>query len=147
MLVKTRGVNTHKGMLFVTGIVKSELNSISNINNTKLTHGEELFIKYNTTGVRGEIEKGLPIIFDFSKDFYKNSYELSQNDRLVHTLIGIMQYLEDSNIIYRHSPDILKEVQKKSRYIISIGGMKTIKGRKAIEKLNDYFNKNIQKQG
>lgn len=166
MFFKTGGVNTHKGMLFLMGvacaavgkaiyekkdfkqvqsiikemtkgIVKSELFILKE--NDKLSHGEKLFLKYKTEGVRGEVERGMPTVFDFSLDFYKQNGDLSINDRLVHTLIGIMQICDDSTIIYRHSPKVLEEVKEKSRDVIKLGGMKTSYGRDRINRLCDEF--------
>lgn len=166
MFFKTGGVNTHKGMLFLMGvlcaavgkaiyeekgfkqvqsiikemtkgIVESELFTLKE--KDKLSHGEKLFLKYKIEGVRGEVERGIPTVFDFSLDFYKQNGDLSINDRLVHTLIGIMQICDDSTIIHRHSPKVLEEVKEKSRDIIKLGGMKTLDGRNKINRLCDEF--------
>lgn len=116
--------------------------------NRKLSYGEKLYLLYNTEGIRGEVERGLPIIFKFALNFYKENSCLTQNDRLVNTLLGIMQYSEDSNVLHRHSKEILSEVQEKARYIISIGGMSTIQGRQAIEDLDrDFSNRRISPGG
>lgn len=113
-----------------------------------LSYGEKLFLEYNIKGIRGEVEDGLPIIFDFALDFYKSSGDLDKNDRLIHTLIGIMQYSDDTNILHRHSFDILQEVREKAINIIKIGGMKTDQGRKAIELLDkEFIERNISPGG
>lgn len=166
MFRKTKGINTHKGMLFLMGIscaavgkaiyekksfddikdiikimtkgiVQQEL---STLNKKKdLSNGEKLYLKYETTGIRGEVEAGIPIVFDFSLNFYQQAHNLSINDRLLHTLIGIMQTCDDTTILHRHSPEILKEVKEKAREIIKIGGMKTPIGREKIRILDDEF--------
>lgn len=175
MFFKTGGVNTHKGMLFLMGvacaavgkaiyeekdfkqvqsiikkmtkgIVESELFTLKE--KDKLSHGEKLFLKYKTEGVRGEVERGMPTVFDFSLDFYRQNRDLSINDRLVHTLIGIMQICDDSTIIYRHSPMVLEEVKEKSRDIIKLGGMKTSDGRDRINRLcKEFIKRNISPGG
>lgn len=168
MYQNTGGVNTHKGMIFLMciscaaaartaklhgnvqdirqiimdmtqGIIKGELEALSDKDKTALSHGEKIYLKYGIEGVRGEVERGMPIIFDFSLEFYKGCSSLNKNDRLIHTLIGIMQYSEDSNILYRHSIDVLREVQKKAKYIVSVGGMLTEEGRKEIRHLDEEF--------
>jgi triphosphoribosyl-dephospho-CoA synthase len=168
MYKNTGGVNTHKGMIFLMciscaaaartckmhgvvqdirktimdmtrGIVERELETLVNKDKSALSHGEKIYLKYGIEGVRGEVERGMPTIFDFSLEFYKGCSSLSKNDRLIHTLIGIMQYSEDSNILYRHSIDVLKEVQEKAKYIMSAGGMLTDKGRNAIKLLDEEF--------
>jgi len=167
MLKKTGGVNTQKGLIFLLGIgcaaggiiaskglkllaarhiiqkmtqgiTERELTCIDK-NKLPLSHGEELFLKYGVTGIRDEVESGLPIIFDFSLDFYKNCDKLNKNSQLVNTLIGIMQYCQDTNIIYRHSLEVLNEVQERASHIIEIGGMATAAGQIAIRNLDLEF--------
>ena len=175
MFVKTRGINTHKGMLFLMGvscaatgkaifekknfkciqdiikemtkgIVEKELSLLKD--NAELSHGEKLFFKYRTEGVRGEVERGIPTVFNYALDFYKQNTELNVNDRLVHTLIGIMQICDDSTIIYRHSPQVLQEVREKTIEIIKLGGMKTDIGRRKISVLcEEFIEKNISPGG
>lgn len=168
MFIKTKGVNTHKGMLFLlgtacaasgkaikehrdfcdiqniikemaSGIIKRELSTVTE--NNSLSYGEKLYLKYKVTGVRGEVEKGMPVIFNFSIDFYDKCKELDINDRLIHTLIGIMQKCEDTNIIHRHSYDTLLKVQKRAEDIIAAGGMNTGEGRKMVDILCTDFEK------
>jgi len=175
MFAKTKGINTHKGMLFLMGVAcaatgkvifeKKEFKCIQDIikemtkglvekelsflkDNEQLSHGEKLFFKYKTEGVRGEVERGIPTVFNFALDFYKQNLELNVNDRLVHTLIGIMQICDDSTIIYRHNPQVLTEVREKSTEIIKFGGMKTNIGRRKIDSLcEEFIKKNISPGG
>ena len=166
MFKGTQGVNTHKGMIFLLGISCAAVtkaiydkigfaqiqeiikqmtkglvqDELSNLDKDKATsHGEKLFIKHNVEGIRGQVEKGIPLVFDYSMQVYKQNKDLKLNDRLVHTLICIMQHCEDSNIIHRHSIDTLKEVQQKATQIISLGGMRTESGKSAIEALDKEF--------
>ncbi len=166
MFVITKGINTHKGMLFLIGtacaaigkaiyekksfnevqyiikemtkgIVQEELALLQKKEN--LSHGEKLYFKYRTEGIRGEAEKGIPTVFDLSLNFYRNNADLNINDRLVHTLLGIMQVCDDSTIIHRHSPEVLEVVKEKATEIIASGGMKTSCGREKINSLCDEF--------
>ena len=171
----TKGINTHKGMLFLIGIAcaaigkaiyeKKNFNEIQYIikemtkgivqeelallqNKEALSHGEKLYFKYRTEGIRGEVEKGIPTVFNLSLNFYRNNADLSINDRLVHTLLGIMQICDDSTIIHRHSPEVLEEVKEKAKAIIASGGMKTSCGREQINSLcNEFIEKNISPGG
>ena len=166
MFAKTKGINTQKGMLFLMGIACSavgkvicegrDFDDIKNVikemtaglvekelvlldNKEDISHGEETYLKYKVKGIRGEVEEGLPIVFNFSLNFYCNCPELSINDRLIHTLIAIMQVCEDTTIVYRHSLEVLIQVQKKAKEIMKIGGMKTQDGREMIKRLCDEF--------
>ncbi|WP_026478477.1 triphosphoribosyl-dephospho-CoA synthase CitG [Alkaliphilus transvaalensis] len=176
MFEKTKGVNTHKGMLFLmgvscgavgkaihegkpfyeikniikkmtAGIVEKELSTL--VNKGKLTHGEGLYLKYKTKGIRGEVEAGIPTVFDFALDFYqKEAKGLSLNDGLVHTLLGIMQICEDSTILHRHSLEVLAEVQNQAKEIIDMGGMKTEAGRRSVDEISiEYIKRNISPGG
>lgn len=165
MFSKTHGVNTHKGMLFLMGvscaaaakamydgrkfssirnIIKNmaeglSIRELENLEHKEYTHGEKIYKLYGSKGIRGEVEKGLPIVFDYALDFYNKNSDLSKRDRLIQTLMYIMQYCDDSTILYRHTVDVLKEVRDKASMIIKGGGMRTEEGRCAIEKLDSDF--------
>jgi triphosphoribosyl-dephospho-CoA synthase len=168
MFNATNGVNTHKGLLFLmgiccaasakaiyenkkfeairdiikemtAGIIYEDLSSHMLIKKQELSHGEKLYLKYGIEGIRGEVSKGLPLIFDYSLTLYNKSKELNINDKLIHTLIGIMQICEDTNIIYRHSLNMLEYVQESSKNIMRLGGMYTTEGKATIIDLNEVF--------
>jgi len=175
MFNKTQGINTHKGMLFLMGIacaatgkaiyekkpfkeiqtiikemtegiVNKELLSLKD--NSLLSHGEKLYLKYKNEGVRGEVERGIPTVFEYSLKLYKENLNLNLNDRLVHTLIGIMTICNDTTIIHRHNQETLGKVKEMSKNIIKLGGMNTAKGK---EKINDlcieFIERNISPGG
>jgi len=125
------------------GLVERELslraNELENTHTSALTHGERLFLTHKVEGIRGEVQRGLPTVFDISLKVYKENHELSQNSRLVQTLLAIMQFSEDTNILYRHSFETLKEVQERAKQIVAMGGMTTPAGIKAIEKMDEDF--------
>ena len=166
MFKGTKGVNTHKGMIFLLGIScaavtkaiydKVDFSEIKNIikqmtkglvqnelcymdKDKAKSYGEKLFVKYNVQGIRGQVESGIPLVFNYALKVYKENKTLTLNDRLIHTLISIMQQCEDSNVLHRHSMDMLKQVQQKAKHIISIGGMTTKVGKVAIEELDVEF--------
>ncbi|WP_373897492.1 triphosphoribosyl-dephospho-CoA synthase CitG [Haloimpatiens sp. FM7315] len=178
MVKSTKGVNTHRGMIFLMGVSlgavaktlyenKSFIEIEDTIKNmTKglvdkdlykgiklkseenLTYGEVLYKKYGITGIRGEVEKGIPIVFRHSLRCYEKNRDLNNNDRLIDTLINIMTVCEDTNIIHRHNLETLKYMQSKAKYIVELGGMRKEGGRKAIRDLNDEFiEKNISPGG
>ena len=106
-----------------------------------MTNGERLFLQYKVEGIRGEVQRGLPTVFDLSLGFYKANQGLNQNHRLVQTLLAIMQFCEDTTILHRHSAETLKEVQLKAKQILDLGGVATTQGLKAIEAMNEDFSK------
>ncbi len=96
MFKATKGVNTHKGIIFSLGIIAAvagnlfrktgkELHSPLEVCNlTKLmtkgitkeledahikdnpTYGERLYIKYGIKGIRGEVESGFKTVLEYS---------------------------------------------------------------------------------
>lgn len=175
MFIKTKGINTHKGMIFLMGLAcaavgkaiyeKKAFEEVTNIiekmtaglvekelstlaNKPELSHGEKIYLKYKKEGIRGEAERGIPTVFQYSLELFKQNADLSMNDRLVHTLIGIMAKCNDTTIIHRHDIETLERVKKKAKYIIEIGGMKSIPGRAQIEELcKEFTEENISPGG
>jgi len=175
MLEETGGINTHKGMIFLMGIscaatakamyekkpfkeisciIKEMVEGVSERElvkkeiSSQCSHGEEVYRKYGSKGIRGEVEKGIPIVFDFSLDFYKQNIKLNNNDRMIKTLIGIMQFCDDSNIIYRHSIEVLHEVQQKSKKILESGKNDDGIFLEEVDKLNqEFINRKISPGG
>lgn len=100
MFAATKGVNTHKGIIFSNGIISAASASLfaqgldSNLENiirrtrqmTKgisheldikkdkkvITYGEELFIKYRVKGIRGEVEQGFQTVVKYSYPIFKD---------------------------------------------------------------------------
>ncbi|MDR7871102.1 MAG: triphosphoribosyl-dephospho-CoA synthase CitG [Tissierellaceae bacterium] len=96
MFQATKGINTHKGIIFSMGIIAAAVGSLfkeldnlvfdykeisnrvmlitngitkeldSAHNKSNLTYGEMLYIKYGTKGIRGEVESGFKTILDIS---------------------------------------------------------------------------------
>lgn len=175
MFRKTKGVNTQKGLLFILGIsivssafvmkkgknfeeireviktitkgiVKRDLINLDK--NKKITHGEEIYLKYKIEGIRGEVEKGLPIVFEYSLEIIEKNDFMTINDKLLHTLLYIMKELDDTNIIYRHSMETLFYIKERSSYIIKKGGINTKEGREELKIFDEeLIEKNISPGG
>jgi len=167
MFTCTKGINTHKGALFSLGIlcaasarcikeeddflnirtiIKSMTKGLSskelellNKYDKKLTHGEEIYLRYGIKGIRREAEEGFPIIFNHSLKAYGEFSFGDFNDKLIYTLIMIMQYCLDTNIIYRNGMDCLYDVQNKAREIIEIYDVSRKMYLEKIHDLNEYL--------
>lgn len=168
MYSKTKGVNTHKGMIFVlglgitasskilydggdfneiskliknmtSGIVESELKNLNT--KTNLTHGEKIFLEYGISGVRGEAEMGFPIVFNYALGLYDSTKELGQNNRLVQALLGIMSRCKDTTILHRHDYETLLNLQKNSENLINLGGFNNLDNLSEINNLNCHNEK------
>lgn len=166
MFKATGGVNTHKGMLFLLGfgctaaayavyneksfdevsdiikkmccqIVKNELEGQKKIK----THGELVFFKYGAKGIRGEAEEGFPLIFLKSLPYFEKRASMELKERMLETLLYIMSLNDDTNILYRHSLEVLNEVKEKSGLILLEGGVTTEEGKKSLLSLCSEFKK------
>lgn len=181
MFTATKGVNTHKGIIFSLGIIAvavgslfRELNKytfdyveVSNrimliskditkeLDNAynkheNLTYGEKLYLKYGTKGIRGEVESGFKTVLDISlpilEKFIINSHQI--NEILIHVLLHLMAYTEDSNILGRHNMEILNYVQNEARKALNLGGYFTEKGKRYVEYMDmDFIEKYISPGG
>ena len=170
MFEKTKGINTHKGMIFVLGIVViataktlyenkdfysiqenirfmtkglvgSELKSLEK--KTNLTHGERVFLEYGITGIRGEVESGLPVIFEYALPAYDDLafFNAGDNERLLHALITIMAHCDDTTILHRHDINTLKEVQDICKNLLKKGSLLNKELLVEIDELDKKFSK------
>lgn len=159
MFRSTTNVNTHKGIIFLMGLsvfsvawsIKQNkaieesdfidkikqicFNLVDNELITKkiiTTHGENCFKKYGYqgAGVRHEVQKGMPIVFDYALPFceekLKNLSLLNRgelNEILHKTLLLIISHLNDSNVLYRKGKQKAAELKKMAK-LASTGDIK-----------------------
>ena len=175
LLSFTGGVNTHRGTLFIngllsalvgyissdfiteldaydfdstcflnklseklqdltTGIVETELVIPTKLNLRVETYGEELYRKYGVTGIRGEVENGLPSLFNHGLPTLENSLSsgMSLSESMLNSLFSIMSVLDDTTVYRRGGPAASQYVKSISRKILD-AGILTVGGRKLIE--------------
>lgn len=177
MFRATRGVNTHKGLIFLIGLIcaasgtlyrkKIKIDRLSlsdevkritegiierelkNIEDEKLTNGQRIYKKYGLTGIRGEVEKGLMSIMECGLPTFEKSIEvLNLNDSLVNTLLALMTRVEDTTIVHRSSIEGLEFVRKYAKMALEAGGMLTEEGRSIIKRMDeDFKERNISPGG
>ncbi len=172
MFKATKGINTHKGMIFLMGIcitavsknlyeqkdwdniqviiksmVKDILNDFKDIaHKENLTHGEKLFLQYGFTGIRGQVTDGLQDVFNIV-EIYKN-INLSPREQHIQMLIELMAIIEDSTVVHRHGIDALRQVQNDAKNLLKIGGITTKEGQGKIKSLeDDYITRKISSGG
>lgn len=124
------------------GIVMRELEVLHRIRPDRdLTAGEQFYLDNGHTGVRGEIEHGLPTVLKFGLPLLKEALALgaTENDALIHALIGLMTSTEDTTILHRHNLKILKKVQSDAVNILKSGGYLTPEGKNSVAELDKYY--------
>lgn len=105
------------------------------------TKGEEMFLRYGVTGVRGEAESGFLTVRQHGLPVYRRRRHegASVNDALCDTLLHLVAVDEDTNILGRHGMEALHYAQEAARAALRLGGMRTPAGRHAIEALDEDF--------
>lgn len=89
----------------------------------ELTKGEKIFIDYNITGIRGEAESGYKSVKDISLPALRKylSENFTLNDSLAKTLIHLIAFAQDTNIISRHDLETAKNVMNSAIKILDNG--------------------------
>lgn len=169
MFSATKGVNTHKGAIFSLGIflavcgrlmiwevpcelytlqqeikrmtkdLLADFDTIDRSMPEKLTWGEQLYVNYGLTGIRGEAQKGYPTIFDEGLPYYQK-HQGTQQEQLLDTLLYISLQAADTNLMKRsHNIHISENYQTLICKYFDLGGTKTPEGKNFLERLNTLF--------
>lgn len=133
MLDATNGVNTHKGAVFsigitcaalgrlnraewcdparvlqevaamTSGLTKQDLADVTTEN--AVTAGQKLYAQYGITGIRGQVEAGLPVVLHHGLPILENGLKLGYdiNRAGCAALLEILVHSTDTNIIARSS--------------------------------------------
>lgn len=132
MFNKTKGINTHKGLIFILGtiiisVMKTiidgydfdniftyckklalpKLKELNNLHQDNLSNGEKVYLKYQIAGVRKEASLGFPIIQEALK-----LLDVDDKTTYIKTLIYIMSVCDDTTIINRKGIEGLNYVKK-----------------------------------
>ncbi len=120
------------------GICQRELTNLSK-HDTE-TSGEILFEKYGLKGIRGEVESGLSTVIQFGLPALKNALDSnhSLNDSMLHCLISLMCYTQDSTIVWRSDLEMLKTLQNKAQSILDKGSLFTVEGSYELNELSKF---------
>lgn len=161
MFDATKGINTHKGAVFslgivccatawakrtgnsvfqccselTAGIIDSDFNNLSTENCT--TAGQKLFLEYGLTGVRGELESGLPSVECYGLPVLEKllSEGKSIDEAGSNALLSLIANTYDTNMINRGGLDKSMQIKKKVEKLISKGFVT----KSEIQKLDNVF--------
>ena len=144
MFDATKGVNTHKGMIFCLAVVCGAIAKLKEAQNTFTckdlqaeikalchnlvgkdlidqnphTSGARFFYETGSMGIRGEAQNGFPTIFEKSLPYFIAEKELfGEEVALKKTLLFLMSILEDSTLWSRGGTKGLAHVKSKSAQI------------------------------
>lgn len=163
MFEATGGTNTHKGAIFSLGILLAasgyDQTNIQKVvermlrgltehdfkdlgQKTHLTNGERMYLQYGITGIRGEAEKGYPIVFEKSLPYLRAHFGNDFGMVLLDTLMVIVSESYDSNVVKRGNLESLENIQKYAENILAEGGCSHPEGRETLDDMNSYCNEN-----
>lgn len=174
MFKATDNINTHKGAIFIFSLILCVLGwlyandykysrsrvekSIKELSEKvlddflfssqkeKLTHGEEIYSKYNILGVRGEAATGFHSAFTtFITCFNQQLKTHSFNDSGVYTLLKIIMSIDDTNIISRSDFETNKYYKEKIEKTLNSEKVDIIKFASLLDK--EFISKGISAGG
>ena len=177
MYKATGGVNTHKGLIFHMGIISGAAGAcigtygavtlkrlmemeqamvretlIKEVKEMRefTSNGEKNLHQYGTAGARGEAISGYSSVCRIALPTMEKGLREGRdwNRIKLETLFMLMSRVEDSNILARHNPTVLMEVQNTARDFLRAGGAYTNKCMLTLKRLDeDFIKKNISAGG
>lgn len=149
MFSATKGINTHKGAIFTIGILCAALGRLSRqqwtdsdavlkecaamtkgltasdfaglTEKTAVTAGQKLYLQYKITGIRGQMEEGLPAVREVGLPHLKAGLKkgLTINDAGCGALLALMAAATDTNIIARSSLSTQQEIAVRLKELLN----------------------------
>jgi len=174
MFLATRGINTHKGMIFSFAVIcgaigrlkarcktfkhkqlQGEIRDIcKNLVEKDLrdfeiskTGGEKLFRETKSAGIRDEAQNGYSTIFQHSLPFYKSKEEIYGEEKALKlTLLFIMNIATDSNVFARGGVHAMEFIKFKSKKLLDEVDIDNL-DKKLIEFDKELIEKNLSAGG
>lgn len=140
----------HEAAKFCEGLSQKAFSCLSDKPFCELTKGERMYLMYGMTGARGEAEGGFLTISKISMPIFSKLYKqsLPMNTVLVETLLNLIAYTEDTNILSRHNFNTAIYARESARRCIEQGGFLNEKGFERITSMDqDFITKNISPGG
>lgn len=179
MFAATAGVNTHKGAIFSIGLACAAAGSLSasdvvlkpeNIagyvrNMTEgicakeyqgleakqnPTKGEQIYLRYGLTGVRGEVEQGFPSVLKYSYPVLEHclSQSIAGNESMLQAYLYLVGNVDDTNVLGRHDMTMSKYVKRETQKILQAGGALKKENIALLQAMDDDFiTKNVSPGG
>lgn len=130
------------------GLVENDFKNIHKKEN--LTNGEKLYLKTGFAGIREEVEKGFPTVFNIALPRLRNTSKLnmSLDRKLLDVLFHLMKDSSDSNVVNRGGLEALSFVKNLSQKYVDDNIIFSHNYKEKIEELNQIFkNRNISPGG
>lgn len=144
MFKATSGINTHKGAIFLLGILlpsitnviykgedfsaiqsnvkflsKDLLKDFENLDSKEnLSYGEQIYLDLGIGGVRAFAFSGMDLVFDLVNDYEDCLYNI--NDKVINILLSSMCKLDDTVIIHKSNLETLTYIKYKSNKLLEL---------------------------
>jgi triphosphoribosyl-dephospho-CoA synthase len=147
MFVATGGTNTHKGAIWIIGLlvagaagggairrIVEKASAIARIPDRQLprlaTHGDAVRARFGTRGARGEAEDGFPHVMKHALPALQRNLAAGERPAVaqVNALMAVMRHLEDTCVLYRGGRRSLQEIQRGAGRVLDAGGASTREG-------------------
>jgi triphosphoribosyl-dephospho-CoA synthase len=157
MLQVTNGSNSHKGAIWLLGLLVTAAAQHNDPNPTAIaqdagflarlsdraqpqlvSHGDVVKARYGATGARGEAYAGFPNVVHIGLPALcaARSKGCTETNSRLSTLLSIMARLEDTCVLYRGGVKGLVTVQKGAAEVLIAGGPGSITGDEAMRRLD-----------
>lgn len=149
MFYATGGVNTHKGAIFTLGLLCAAAGSLPKAHrqpedilarctaitkgltlrdlgtiteDTAVTTGQKLYVRFGITGIRGEAEAGFPTVLNVGLPVLEEGIRrgLSLNDAGCAALLALLAATDDTNLIARSSRDAQLRIREEIRCLLQV---------------------------
>lgn len=160
MYMTTGGSNSHKGSIWVLGLLASAA-SITNRDTTAtataiaetagtiaafhdratprlVTHGHVVAARYGVRGARGEALEAFPHVVHVGLPTLRarRAGGATESVSRMDTLLSIMSRLEDTCVLYRGKAAALQAVRSGARKVIAAGGCGSMHGKQQLRRLD-----------
>lgn len=153
MLRNTAGSNTHKGAIWVLGLMVTAASQSDDVRAESIasnagmlsrlpdraqpqavSHGDQVRNRYGATGARGEAYAGFPHILEFGLPALRDARRrgCSETQSRLTSLLSIMAQLNDTCVLYRGGLEGLAIVMDGSRAVLNAGGPGSAAGAEAL---------------
>lgn len=166
MFAATGGVNTHKGALFLVGLLAASAGALvgaglhadagrirslaariaRGVSGRELpaadSHGARAFRAYGSRGVRGEAEDGLPSLDGGALRVLRAAYAAGRRPAdadCVEALLLIMLRCDDTTVLHRGGAAALDFARRGAMGALALGGPRTEEGRAQLSRLSSEF--------
>ena len=157
MYSATNGSNTHKGAIWIIGLLVAaaartnrqnaedlalEAGAIARLPDrlqpTLLTHGEIAKIRYGVGGARAEASNNFPHVIEFGLPTLRKRRAAGSSEEVcrLDALLSIMSQLDDTCVLYRGGVGTMNAVKSGAQAVLMAGGCQTDGGRKELCKLD-----------